>query len=212
MCMPRFYYFSLYAKELNSGQSIWDKTHVLLRTSRGMQLGHIWNLKIWWEHHGNTLGARKKNKNPPLPPSKRKNLDNSWVYVEPSHCLHENFETWVESWGHCLSKGYYQWFEKIKRMLGFLPWYQCGCQFIQGLSLHQKGHIFEACEYLFWPKDLSLIDKDPNPPSPLPHPKIKKAIFVKSSSSSPKTPPKITKEVHKYCATTMDLFSLVLSR
>jgi len=57
--------FSLYTFELNFGQTIWGKTHVLLGTSRGQYF------RTLWEYDGN---KGKKTKIPsPLAPSKRKN-------------------------------------------------------------------------------------------------------------------------------------------
>jgi hypothetical protein len=64
---------------------------VLLKISWGTiwNLGHL--LGTLWEHDGNTLGMRKKQKIPPPHPSRRKNWTPSWVHAEPSHWLHETF-------------------------------------------------------------------------------------------------------------------------
>jgi hypothetical protein len=61
----KFHLFNLYTWELNFGQTIWDKTQVLLETSWG----------TLWELDGNTLRTKGKKKNlfPPIP-SKEKNL------------------------------------------------------------------------------------------------------------------------------------------
>jgi hypothetical protein len=64
MCTLGFYLFSLYPGELRFGQTMWDKTQVLLETSWGTHLGT-------WEHMG-TSGNKQKN---PYSPSKRKKLD-----------------------------------------------------------------------------------------------------------------------------------------
>jgi hypothetical protein len=64
---PLFHLFNLYALELNCGQTIWDKTNVLLGTSCGMHLGTFWKLD------GNTLGTRENTKMPlPCPIKKKK--------------------------------------------------------------------------------------------------------------------------------------------
>jgi len=57
------YLFSLCTLELNFGQTICDRTEVLLGISCGGQLKNL------GEPHGNTLGTRGKNKiqHPPLP-------------------------------------------------------------------------------------------------------------------------------------------------
>jgi hypothetical protein len=70
------------------GQTIWDKTEVLLRTSWETYLG------TWWEHDGNTLGRREKNKIPlsphlSPPPYVHKKKTGLFVSAEPSHWLHE---------------------------------------------------------------------------------------------------------------------------
>jgi hypothetical protein len=56
---------------VNFGQTIWDKTQVLLGISWGMYLGTL------WEHDGNTLRTREKQKpKTPLPPTpSKKKLD-----------------------------------------------------------------------------------------------------------------------------------------
>ncbi len=56
-CSPDSYLFSLYTWELNFGQTVWDKTQVLLGTSWGI------HLRTFWELDGN----KGKNKNPPPP-------------------------------------------------------------------------------------------------------------------------------------------------
>jgi hypothetical protein len=64
---PFFHLFNLYTLELNCGQTIWDKTKVLLVTSWGTHLG------IFWKLDGNVLGRRGKHKNAsPLPHQKEK--------------------------------------------------------------------------------------------------------------------------------------------
>jgi hypothetical protein len=60
MCTPRFHLFNLYTWELNFGQTIWDKTQVLLGTS----WEHI------WEHFKNK-GKTQNNPCSPLPPLKK---------------------------------------------------------------------------------------------------------------------------------------------
>jgi predicted AlkP superfamily phosphohydrolase/phosphomutase len=65
--------FGLYTWELNFGQTIWDKTQVLLGTSWRMHLGTI------WEQMGN-----KGKKQIILffpPPLKKKKLDCSWCML-----------------------------------------------------------------------------------------------------------------------------------
>jgi hypothetical protein len=69
-CPPfEFDLFSLYPGQLNFGQTVWDKTQVLLGTSWGT------HLRTWWEHAENALGTRERYKKiiPPTPPRKGKN-------------------------------------------------------------------------------------------------------------------------------------------
>jgi hypothetical protein len=47
---------------VNFGETIWDKTQVLLVISWGMYLGTL------WEHDGNTLRTREKNNQKSLSP------------------------------------------------------------------------------------------------------------------------------------------------
>jgi len=54
------YLFSLYTCELNFGQTIWDKTQVILGTSWGTHSG------TWWEHIGNKGGKKKSSLPSPL--------------------------------------------------------------------------------------------------------------------------------------------------
>jgi hypothetical protein len=56
--------FTLYTCELNFGQTIWGKTHVLLGTSWGQ------HFRTLWEYDGN---KGKKTKILPPPPQKEKN-------------------------------------------------------------------------------------------------------------------------------------------
>jgi len=51
---PIAHLFNLYTWELNFGQTIWNKTKVLLGTSYGMYL------RTLWEHDGHTLRTKKK--------------------------------------------------------------------------------------------------------------------------------------------------------
>jgi hypothetical protein len=63
---------------VNFGQTIWDKTQVLLGISWGMHLGTL------WEHDGNTLRTRgkKQNKtNPSSPTPSKKTTCFKFVFV-----------------------------------------------------------------------------------------------------------------------------------
>jgi len=67
--------YSWYTGELNFGQTIWDKTQVLLGTSWGTHLGTLWELDgnmtvTHWEQ-----AEKTKNPSLPLPLQKEKN----WV-------------------------------------------------------------------------------------------------------------------------------------
>jgi hypothetical protein len=75
-CIPQTiaHLLSLYTWELNFGQTIWDKTNMLLGKSWGIYL------KTFWEHDKNTLKTKKKTKFPfpfPFPLLYRKELDQS---------------------------------------------------------------------------------------------------------------------------------------
>jgi len=93
-CIPLIaHLFSLYKWELNFGQTIWIK-----RSYYWEHLGErIWKqFRNWMEPrgkiikpHGNTLRTKEKNPSPPCRLSKRKKLDCSWVYAEPSCWLHD---------------------------------------------------------------------------------------------------------------------------
>ncbi len=66
----------LYTWELNFGQTIGDKTEVLLRTSGGVHLRTLWGLdgnpmRKWKEHIGNK--EKKKSKSPSTPHQKTNN-------------------------------------------------------------------------------------------------------------------------------------------
>ncbi len=104
---PRYnrgaYIFSLYTWELSFGQTIWDKTQVLLGISCGMHLKTLWKLgnplRIW-ELIENMMGThwekgKKQKKNPCFQPSwKEKKLDCICRTAPPSP-----FPT--PTWFHC---------------------------------------------------------------------------------------------------------------
>jgi len=104
MGSPRFHLSSLCTWELNFGQTIWDKTQVLLGTSWEMHVGTFWEL-------GNPLGTyenKGKKKNPcPLSPLKKKNWTiHECMLSHPIGCMKFLFPklrrlmAGAEFWGH----------------------------------------------------------------------------------------------------------------
>jgi len=77
------YLFSLYTWELNFGQTICNKTEVLLGTCWGThwKIGNL--LRTWWEHVGEHIGNKEEKQKithpTPLHPEKEKKQGPSWV-------------------------------------------------------------------------------------------------------------------------------------
>jgi hypothetical protein len=98
----RFHLFSIYTGELNFGQTIWDKTQVLLGTYWGMHLGTHWE-------------QRNKTNNPCPPPTHKKQKTGSFMRA----CWAFPLAAWNFYFQNC-SSPFLAWANGRGRNLGYV--------------------------------------------------------------------------------------------